>query len=76
LSSDTPILRPGETVWRVARAGRAALLVDAANYFAALRRAFAAARHSIVIVGWDIDSRTPLVGADGSDDDAPETLLA
>ena len=76
MSTECPILRPGETVWRIARADRAALLVDAANYFAALRRAFAEACHSIVIVGWDIDSRTPLVGADGAGDDAPETLLA
>lgn len=75
MSGESPILRPGETVWRIARAGRAALLVDAANYFAALRRAFADARRSIVIVGWDIDSRTPLLGADGPGDEAPETLL-
>lgn len=76
MSTESPILRPGETVWRIARAGRAALLVDAANYFGALRRAFAEARHSIVIVGWDIDSRTPLVGAGSPGDDVPATLLA
>lgn len=72
---ESPILRPGETVWRLAHADRAALLVDAANYYGALRCAFSQACHSIVIVGWDIDSRTPLVGADGAGDDAPETLL-
>lgn len=70
------ILKPGETVWRIAHADRAAVLVDAAAYFGALRSAMAQARHSIVIVGWDIDSRTPLVGPDGADDGAPETLLA
>ncbi len=75
-SSGCTILQPGKTVWRIAHADRAAVLVDAAAYFGALRSALAKARHSIVIVGWDIDSRTPLVGPDGADDGAPETLLA
>lgn len=71
------ILQEGQTVWRVARASRAALLVDGADYFGALRSAMAAARESIVVLGWDIDSRTPLVGRSGqADDGAPETLLA
>jgi phospholipase D1/2 len=70
------ILQPGKTVWRLAHADRAAVLVDAAAYFGALRSSMAQAQHSIVIVGWDIDSRTPLVGPDGADDGAPETLLA
>ena len=74
--SEDAILKPGKTVWRIAHADRAAVLVDAAAYFGALRSAMAQARHSIVIVGWDIDSRTPLVGPDGAGDDAPETLLA
>lgn len=76
MSRAPKILRPGETVWRIAHADRAALLVDAAAYFGALRGAMADARHSIVIVGWDIDSRTPLVGPDGAGDEAPATLLA
>jgi phosphatidylserine/phosphatidylglycerophosphate/cardiolipin synthase-like enzyme/uncharacterized membrane protein YdjX (TVP38/TMEM64 family) len=74
--SDHTLLQPGRTVWRIAHAKRAAVLVDAAAYFAALRSAMEKARHSIVIVGWDIDSRTPLVGPGGADDGAPETLLA
>lgn len=66
----------GRTVSTVARAERAALLVDAADYFSTLRQAMAAARKSIIILGWDIDSRTPLVGRSGkADDGAPEQLL-
>ena len=34
-----PILQEGETCWRIARAERAALLVDGAAYFEALRAA-------------------------------------
>jgi phosphatidylserine/phosphatidylglycerophosphate/cardiolipin synthase-like enzyme/uncharacterized membrane protein YdjX (TVP38/TMEM64 family) len=70
------LLREGETVWKIARARRAALLVDGAAYFGALRKALASARHSVFVLGWDIDSRTPLVGDDGPGDGAPETLLA
>ncbi len=35
-------------------------LVDAAAYFAAFREAALRAQHSIVMVGWDFDSRIPL----------------
>ncbi|MGE0118364.1 MAG: VTT domain-containing protein [Dongiaceae bacterium] len=52
-----------------------AVLVDAAAYFAALRRAMRKARHVIYIVGWDINSRTRLVGESGEPDDGlPATL--
>ncbi|MCJ8143350.1 VTT domain-containing protein [Ancylobacter sp. A5.8] len=71
------LLVPGRTVWRLAEAERAAVLIDAAAYFGALRQAMLAAEHSIMIVGWDIDSRTRLVGPSGScDDGLPETLGA
>lgn len=56
------ILRPGETVWTVAQAARAAVLVDAAATFGAMRTAMLKARRRILVVGWDIDTRTPLVG--------------
>jgi phosphatidylserine/phosphatidylglycerophosphate/cardiolipin synthase-like enzyme/uncharacterized membrane protein YdjX (TVP38/TMEM64 family) len=73
---DASVLQEGRTVWKIARAERVAVLVDAADYFAALRSAMAAARMSIVVLGWDIDSRTPLVGRSGAtEDDAPPTLL-
>lgn len=67
------LLEPGRNVWRVARAHRAAILVDGANYFAALRAAMIKARRSIVIAGWDIHSQTRLVGESGrADDGYPE----
>ena len=56
------LLVPGRTVWRVERCPRAAVLIDASSCFGAMRSAFLAARHSIYVVGWDIDSRTELVG--------------
>lgn len=70
------VLEEGRTVWKIAHADRVAVLVDAADYFAALRATMAAARHSIVVLGWDIDSRTPLVGRSGNaEDGAPPTFL-
>jgi phospholipase D1/2 len=65
-------LREGDTIWCRRRAHRAALLLDGAGYFGALRSALLQARQSVIIAGWDIDSRTRLVGADRSpDDDGP-----
>lgn len=72
-------LAPGDTCWRVEPAERAALLIDGADYFAALRSAMLKARRSIFIIGWDIDSRAPLRAAPGGgvpndDPEAPERL--
>lgn len=69
------LMSPGHNIWRKARADRAKVLVDAATYYGALRIALQEARHSIHIVGWDVDSRTRLVGESGvPDDDLPAEL--
>ena len=54
------ILRPGINCAEVARAQRVSLLVDAQAYFSAFARAAENAERSILIVGWDFDSRTTL----------------
>lgn len=69
------IFRPEHNCWRVARARRAALLIDGAAYFSTLRRALREARHSIFVIGWDIDSRMPFP-PDAEDDGLPGTLGA
>lgn len=68
-----PILQAGRNCWRVARASRAAVLIDGAAYFAAFRDAAARARHSILIAGWDVDSRTDLAPR-GAHDGLPRRL--
>src|SRR5713226_873045 len=69
------LLKPGSNVWRVERAARAAVLVDGAAYFRAVRAALLRARHNVIFVGWDIHSRTRLVGETGhADDGFPEPL--
>ena len=55
-----PLLVPGTTCWKLARARHLSLIQDAGPAFAAIADAMEAARESIFIVGWDLDSRTPL----------------
>ncbi len=63
------IIAEGRTVWRHVPCRRATVLNDAANYFLALRRCLIEAERSVFIVGWDVHSRTPLVGPEGTADD-------
>jgi phosphatidylserine/phosphatidylglycerophosphate/cardiolipin synthase-like enzyme len=52
------LLDNGDIVWRRAQAGRAALLVDSAAYFAAVMETLLRARRSIILLGWGFDPRT------------------
>jgi phosphatidylserine/phosphatidylglycerophosphate/cardiolipin synthase-like enzyme len=54
------IIRPERNCWRVAEAGRAAVLVDGGPYFAHLEDALRQAQRSILIIGWDFDGRIRL----------------
>src|SRR5262245_29745568 len=69
------LLEPGRTCWRKERARRVAVLIDAAAYYAAFRQAALAAQHDLFIVGWDVDTRTPLVPEPDPEDGYPPTLL-
>ena len=59
---------PDDAHWRVERATRASVVVDADNYFRAARQAMLNAKHQILLVGWDFDARIRLAW----DDDHPE----
>ncbi|MES2538837.1 MAG: VTT domain-containing protein [Pseudomonadota bacterium] len=67
------ILQPGRNCWRIEKAHRFSMLVDADDYFKAVRAAIREARRSIFILSWDIDSRTRLVPG-GANDGYPEPL--
>lgn len=67
---------PGRTVWRVEPCPRAAVLIDGSSCFGAMRSAFLAARRTIYVVGWDIDSRTELVGETPPTDGLPTAFGA
>ncbi|MEA2985207.1 MAG: hypothetical protein QOD94_1461 [Alphaproteobacteria bacterium] len=51
-----PILEEGRNCWRIASAKRAAVLIDGADYYAALEKVLRKARKSIIIIGWDFDA--------------------
>jgi phosphatidylserine/phosphatidylglycerophosphate/cardiolipin synthase-like enzyme/uncharacterized membrane protein YdjX (TVP38/TMEM64 family) len=54
------ILQDGKNCWKVAPAARVKLLIDGAAYFSAVAEVFARAEKSILILGWDFDSRVRL----------------
>ncbi len=73
------MLDPGRNCWRIERADRAALIVDAADYFRLARKAMLAAEKQILLIGWDFDTRILLDVADKkdvADDGAPAALGA
>lgn len=51
---------PGVSCWKKVVAHRLTLLRDAEATFAAMASALEAARHTVFILGWDLDSRTVL----------------
>jgi phospholipase D1/2 len=55
-----PILRQGRNCWKIVRSSRVKFLIDGAAYFSALAEALEQARESILILGWDFDSRIRL----------------
>ncbi|WP_409330681.1 phospholipase D-like domain-containing protein [Trujillonella humicola] len=59
------MLVPGETCWRIERADRHAVFVDAADYFATLKKAVRDARRRVLFIGWDFDPRIRLDPAAG-----------
>lgn len=68
------MLETGKNCWRVEQAGRASLIVDAANYFRVVRQAMISARSQILLIGWDFDTRIELLPK--ANDAAPTELGA
>jgi len=67
------ILKQGENCWTIASAKRGAFLIDAADYFLALKAALLKAQRQVLIAGWDINSKTDL-DPKRAVDDAPGSL--
>ena len=56
--SGTSFFRPGENCWRVEPAEDFSIIVDADDYFGAIRRTMMAAERLIFLVGSDFDAGT------------------
>ncbi|PXA99668.1 phospholipase, partial [Nostoc sp. 3335mG] len=57
MARHTPPLEPDRNCWRIERANRATVLVDADNYFTHARDAMLRAKKQILLIGWDFDAR-------------------
>ena len=67
------VLIPGQTCWRIAHADKVAVIRDAATYFTQVKRAILAARHSVLLIGWDFDTRI-ILDRDDPEPGIPNTL--
>ena len=66
----TSIFKPMHNSWKVAKAERAAVLIDGENYFRAVRSSMAQARQRVVLLGWDFDARIKMYDTQ-NDTDGP-----
>jgi phosphatidylserine/phosphatidylglycerophosphate/cardiolipin synthase-like enzyme/uncharacterized membrane protein YdjX (TVP38/TMEM64 family) len=64
---EAQIARVGHNCWQQPLAARAAVLVDAERYYAALAASLTGARHSVLVLGWDFHEATPLVRGEAED---------
>ncbi len=67
------ILEAGRNCWRIARADKAAFLIDGAAYFKSLHETLPRAKRQILILAWDLHSRLRLAPA-RDDGREPEAL--
>jgi phospholipase D1/2 len=56
-----PLLQPGRTCWTVAPVFTSGLLIDGSDYFREFHRAARAARHHILLAGWQFDTDVALL---------------
>jgi phospholipase D1/2 len=65
------VLQPGHNCWRIERANRFGLLVDASSYFGMLVKAITRAQRWIALLAWDLDTRTQLFEDDPNQGTGP-----
>jgi phosphatidylserine/phosphatidylglycerophosphate/cardiolipin synthase-like enzyme len=68
------ILKEGETCWRIAKAERLSIIVDAADFFRFAKSAMIKAQRSIYLIGWDFDTRIRLEPESEKNGDWPDQL--
>lgn len=60
--------------WRVAKATKATVIIDAQDYFRFARLAMLQARKRIMLIGWDFDARIELTHGDDGAELGPTTI--
>lgn len=66
--------QPGRDCWRIERAERASVIIDADAYFRHARTAMMKAKRRIMLIGWDFDAAISLIREDEADDGAPVVI--
>ena len=66
--------REGEDCWRIERALKASMIVDADAYFRHARAAMMKAKKRIMLIGWDFDAAITLIREDEAGDCAPTVI--
>jgi phosphatidylserine/phosphatidylglycerophosphate/cardiolipin synthase-like enzyme len=61
----------GEDCWRIARAAKASVIIDADCYFRHARAAMMKAKRRVMLIGWDFDAAISLMREDEVKDGAP-----
>ncbi len=74
MSLDESFLKPGHNCWRIDSVDRLGFLFEGARFFAEARRAMIAAELRIVILGWDLNTKTELIRGEEHEDDYPTEL--
>ncbi len=69
------LFRAGDNCWRYEMTQQLAIAIDGESYFRAVRESILAARHRVMILGWDIHSKLQLVRGE-EDDGLPVELGA
>src|SRR5438552_11415374 len=72
LPTVSAIAQPGRNCWRIEKATRASVIIDADAYFEAGRAAMLKAKRRIMLIGWDFDARIRLGAPHLANE--PETL--
>jgi len=71
-----PVLAEADrNCWKIGRADRAAIIIDACDYFRIVRRAMLEAERRILIIGWDFDTRIDLDPTNDAVDDLGHFML-
>lgn len=77
MNSPADLIRPDRNCWRIEEATKAAVIIDADDYFLFARDAMMKAKRRIMMMGWDFDSELILdrqEGASGGASPGPESI--